>query len=159
MSNLITCWAKVQLWDIGRGCSLSCVLEVRYGVTRVAFTDNGKLPQTASCRDQIFETIKTFGRLSGSFVDEQAVKGALSALQRGPIRFQRNSVIADNGKSPRTASCRDQIFEAIKAFGSWSKIVRCTALSQAQFQCSKSGHFVSIVWSCLCSCRSSRLWT
>ena len=65
----------------------------------MAFTDNGKLPQTASCRDQIFETIKTFGRLSGSFVDEQAVKGALSALQRGPIRFRRNNVIACEGEA------------------------------------------------------------
>ena len=65
----------------------------------MAFTDNGKLPRTASCRDQIFETIKTFGSLSGSFVDEQTVKGALSALQRGPIRFRRNNVIACEGEA------------------------------------------------------------
>ena len=63
----------------------------------MAFTDNGKLPRTASCHDQIFEAIKTFGSLSGAFFDEQAIKGALSALQRGPIRFQRNSVIACEG--------------------------------------------------------------
>lgn len=60
----------------------------------MTYTDNGKSLQTASCRDQIFEAIKTFGSLSGTFFDEQAIKGALSALQRGPIRFQRNSVIA-----------------------------------------------------------------
>ena len=61
------------------------------------YTDNGKSPRTASCRDQIFEAIKAFGSLSGAFFDEQAIKGALSALQRGPIRFQRNSVIACEG--------------------------------------------------------------
>ena len=65
----------------------------------MAFTDNGKLPRAASCHDQIFETIKTFGRLSGSFVDEQTIKGALSALQRGPIRFRRNNVIACEGEA------------------------------------------------------------
>ena len=63
------------------------------------YTDNEKSPRTASCRDQIFETIKTFGSLSGSFVDEQAIKGALSALQRGPIRFRRNNVIACEGEA------------------------------------------------------------
>ena len=65
----------------------------------MTYTHNGKSPRTASCHDQIFEAIKTFGSLSGSLVDEQTVKGALSALQRGPIRFRRNNVIACEGEA------------------------------------------------------------
>ena len=67
--------------------------------SRGTHTDNDKSLGTASCHDQIFEAIKTFGSLSGSFVDEQTVKGALSALQRGPIRFRRNNVIACEGEA------------------------------------------------------------
>ena len=63
------------------------------------YTDNGKSLGTASCHDQIFEAIKAFGSLSGAFFDEQAIKGALSALQRGPIRFRQNDVIACEGEA------------------------------------------------------------
>jgi CRP/FNR family transcriptional regulator, nitrogen fixation regulation protein len=62
----------------------------------VTFTDNSKSLGTASRHDQIFDATKALGRLSGSFVDQQTVRGALSALQRGPIRFNRNSVIASD---------------------------------------------------------------
>jgi CRP/FNR family nitrogen fixation transcriptional regulator len=37
--------------------------------------------------------------LSGPTVDEQTIKSALSALQRGPIRFRRNTVIACEGEA------------------------------------------------------------
>ena len=67
--------------------------------SRGTHTDNGKSLGTASCHDQIFEAIKTFGSLSGSFVDEQTINGALSALQRGPIRFRQNDVIACEGEA------------------------------------------------------------
>ena len=56
----------------------------------------GALPK----RDQIFEAVNASERFSGVFfVDERSVKRALSALQRGPIRFHRNNVIACEGEA------------------------------------------------------------
>jgi CRP/FNR family nitrogen fixation transcriptional regulator len=39
----------------------------------------------------------TFGDLCSDLLSEQTLRGALSALQRGPIRFRRNHVIACEG--------------------------------------------------------------
>lgn len=43
------------------------------------------------------EAVRAVEDCSGAFADEQSVKRALSALQRGPIRFRRNNVIACEG--------------------------------------------------------------
>src|SRR5215472_11270603 len=64
---------------------------------RMDATKNGKPPGAASSHDRIFDVIKTLQSSPRPFVDERTIKGALSALQRGPIHFCRNNVIACDG--------------------------------------------------------------
>jgi CRP/FNR family transcriptional regulator, nitrogen fixation regulation protein len=64
---------------------------------RMDATKNGKPPGAASSHDRIFDVIKTLQSSPRPFVDERTIKGALSALQRGPIHFCRNNVIACEG--------------------------------------------------------------
>src|SRR5262249_30272116 len=52
-----------------------------------------------SDRGLFFNVVKASTNCSGTFVDEGRVKHALCALQRGPVRFQRNDVIACQGDS------------------------------------------------------------
>ena len=76
LAKVITC--KSKLIEIG-----SC-----YGAYCVTNTKDG---QPSSFQKQITENS------SGAFENERNVKRALAALQRGPIRFQRNNVIACEG--------------------------------------------------------------
>jgi CRP/FNR family nitrogen fixation transcriptional regulator len=63
----------------------------------MAHVDFSKPSGLAPRYDQIPEALKVPKDCSGAFADAQRVKRALSALQRGPIRFRRNNVIACEG--------------------------------------------------------------
>jgi CRP/FNR family transcriptional regulator, nitrogen fixation regulation protein len=59
----------------------------------------GRLSGILPRRDQVFEAVSASKRLSRVFVDQRSVQRALSALQRGPIHFHRNNVIACEGEA------------------------------------------------------------
>jgi CRP/FNR family transcriptional regulator, nitrogen fixation regulation protein len=59
----------------------------------------GRLSGVFPRRDQVFEAVSASKRFSQVFVDQRSVKRALSALQRGPIHFHRNNVIACEGET------------------------------------------------------------
>ena len=60
----------------------------------MADASNQKPPGSAQARGPILSVVKTD---PATFVDERTVKRALSALQRGPVRFRRDKVIACEG--------------------------------------------------------------
>lgn len=65
----------------------------------MAKTDFEKPSDIAPRRDPVFDALRTSGNCSRAFVDELSVKRALSALQRGPVHFRRNNVIACEGEA------------------------------------------------------------
>src|SRR5215831_3493936 len=83
--------------------------------------ENRKLPGVAPKRSVIVSIARE------AFVDEQTLKRALSALQRGPLRFYRNNVIACEGDSA------DYIFLVVSGVVRSCKTFECGGRSVVAF--------------------------
>ena len=90
----------------------------------MADTGNQKPSGSAPARGPILSVVKTD---PATFVDERTVKRALSALQRGPVRFRRDKVIACEGDAA------DFIFMVVDGVVRSSKMYRTGSRSIVAF--------------------------